>query len=295
MLSDALLLYLLPLLVGLLPWRIGFGLLKRVARRPSVFQLIVQTAWQQASQRLPALDKATFCRRYRLLLLVDRCDTLLCLMRSARWWRSQVEVQGDAFEQLPPGLLLNSHWGSGNWIWRLLDARGLPAHFVARRARATDVGRSWLGRGYLAWRSWAVHRSGCRGVIYTGGSSARVLEVLHHGGSVLGMLDLPTRHDQAGADVSLLGRGLRFPVGLAVLARQAGVSTSIVSCGLDMDSGRRHLHLEFLPPGLEVDEILRRYAAHLERRIETEPAQWQAWPQAPAYFHHHDMGAERAP
>ena len=284
MLSDVLLLYVLPLLVGLLPWRVGFALLKRVARRPSLFQPVVQAAWLHAGHRLPALDEATFCHRYRLLLLVDRCDTMLCLLRSARWWRSQVDVQGDAFEQLPPGLLLNSHWGSGNWIWRLLKARGLPTHFVARRASVRDVGRSWLGRGYLAWRGWAVRRSGCRGVIYTGGSSARVLEVLQRGESILGMLDLPTRPDQSGADVSLLGRNLRFPIGLAVLAEQAGTSTSIISCGLDMDSGRRRLHLEFLPAGLEANEVMRRYTAHLERRIETEPAQWQAWPQAPAYF-----------
>ncbi len=284
MLSDVLLLYVLPLLVGLLPWRAGFALLKRVARRPSILRPIVQAAWQHAGHRLPALDEATFCHRYRLLLLVDRCDTMLCLLRSARWWRSQVDVQGDAFEQLPPGLLLNSHWGSGNWIWRLLMTRGLPAQFVARRAQATDVGRSWLGSGYLAWRSWAMHRSGCRGLIYTGGSSARVLEVLRQGQSIVGMLDLPARPDQSGADVSLLGRNLRFPVGLAALAEQAGASISIISCGLDMDSGRRRLHLEFLPPGLGADEILRRYAAHLERRIETEPAQWQAWPQASEYF-----------
>ena len=111
-----------------------------------------------------------------------------------------------------------------------------------------------------------------------------MLEVLRQGQSIVGMLDLPARPDQSGADVSLLGRNLRFPVGLAALAEQAGASISIISCGLDMDSGRRRLHLEFLPPGLGADEILRRYAAHLERRIETEPAQWQAWPQAPEYF-----------
>lgn len=291
MLSDAVFLYLLPLLVGVLPWRVGFAMLKRVARMPSVFADVVAAAWHQAEHTLPALDRERFCRRYRLLLLVDRCDSFLCLMRSNRWWRGQVDLQGDSLDRLTPGLLLNSHWGSGNWIWRLLDARGLPTHFVARRAQVGDVGRGWLSRGYLAWRSWAVHHSGCHGVVFTGGSSSKVLEILGKGSNVLGMLDLPARQGQASTEVSLLGRALHFPIGLAALALHAGVPITIVSCGLEMDSGRRRLHLEILPPGLEPEEIVRRYAAHLERRIETEPAQWQAWPQVPAYF----QAVDRAP
>ncbi len=211
MLSDAVFLYLLPLLVGVLPWRVGFAMLKRVAHMPSVFADVVAAAWHQAEYTLPALDREHFCQRYRLLLLVDRCDSMLCLMRSGRWWRSQVDIQGDSLGHLEPGLLLNSHWGSGNWIWRLLDTHDMSAHFVARRAQVGDVGRGWLSRGYLAWRSWAVHRSGCRGVIFTGGSSTKVLDILQKGSSVLGMLDLPARQGQARAEVSLLGRALYFP------------------------------------------------------------------------------------
>lgn len=284
MFSDAVFLYLLPLLVGVLPWRIGFALLKRVARMPSVFADVVAAAWHQAEQVLPELDRAHFCQRYRLLLLVDRCDSLLCLLRSNRWWQYQVDIQGDSLDRLAPGLLLNSHWGSGNWIWRLLDAHGMPTHFVARRAEIGDIGRGWLSRGYLKWRSWAVHRSGCRGVVYTGGSSGRVLELLREGSSVLGMLDLPARPNQVRAEVNLFGYTLHFPTGLASLATQAHTPIAIISCGLDMESGRRRLYLQVLPAGLEPEEIVRRYATHLQRRIETEPAKWQAWPQAPAYF-----------
>lgn len=282
--SDALFLYLLPALVGVLPWPAGFALLRRVARMPAVFADVVQVAWQQASHTLPALDRDHFCQRYRLLMLVDRCDSVLCLMRSRRWWCRQVDVQGDPLAHLAPGLLLNSHWGSGNWVWHVLNAHGTPAWFVARRASVADVGRGWLSRGYLAWRGWAVHHTGCRGVIFTGGSSAQVLETLQGGTSVLGMLDLPARADQASAEVRLLGHTVRFPTGLAALATQAGVPTAIVSCGLDVDSGRRRLYLEILPSGIATTEIVRRYAAHLARRIETEPAQWQTWPQAAQYF-----------
>ncbi len=194
-----------------------------------------------------------------------------------------MEVQGDPIERLQPGLLLNSHWGSGNWIWRLLGARGLDGYFVARRAEVGDVGRGLLSRGYLAWRGWAVRRSGCRGVIHTGGSAEQVLQVLARGDCVVGMLDLPVAPGRRGTEIHLLGRAVRLPIGLAMLAQQAGVPARIISCGLDWDSGHRRLFLEILPAGLR-REVVRRYAAHLERRIETEPALWHAWPQAPAYF-----------
>ena len=283
-LSDAVFLFALPMLVGVLPWRAGFALLRWVARRELGFGDVVAAAWREASRILPALDRAHFCQRYRLLLLVDRCDSVLCLLRSRRWWQRQVDWHGDGLERVPPGLLLNSHWGSGNWIWGLLEGHGTPAWFVARRAGAGDVGRGRLSRGYLAWRTWAARHAGCLGIIHTGGSSGQVSQALARGESVLGMLDLPARPDQAQTAVSLCGRSVHFPVGLAALAVRAGVASTIVSCGLDMDSGRRHLHVEVLPQGLETDEIVRRYAGHLERRIETGPAQWQAWPRAAHYF-----------
>ncbi len=282
--SDSVFLFLLPLLISALPWRVGFALLRWLAKLGVGFGDVVQAAWVEASRTLPALDRNHFCSRFRLLLLVDRCDSLLCLLRSRRWWHKQVDVHGDELTRVPSGLLLNSHWGSGNWIWQLLKANGTPAWFVARRAGVGDVGRGVLSRAYLAWRVWALHLSDCLGIIYTGGSSANILGTLRRGHSVLGMLDLPARPDQSHASVQLCGRNVRFPVGLATLANRAGVGCSIVSCGLDMESGRRSLHVEVLPAELGVDEIMRRYAAHLERRIETNPAQWQAWPQAVHLF-----------
>ncbi len=88
-LSDAAFLYLLPLLVGLLPWSTGFALLKRVARSEAVFPDVVAAAWRHAARLLPALDREHFCQRHRLLLLVDRCDSLLCLVRGKAWWRQR--------------------------------------------------------------------------------------------------------------------------------------------------------------------------------------------------------------
>lgn len=274
----------LPALVCLLPWPLGFALLKRVARMPSVFADVVEGAWAQASQTLPALDRSHFCRRHRLLLLIDRCDSSLCLLRSHRWWRRHVEVLGDPLENMQAGLFLSMHWGCGGWIWRYLDACGVPAHVLGRRAEVTDVGRSWLSRAYLSWRTWAAMRSGCRGFIEPGGSAERIRAAFAADEMVLGMVDMVPKPEQRSAAVTLLGRATHFPTGLVAVAVRAGAPITVASMGVDMDSGRRQLFLEILPEGLEVEDAMRRYAAHLQQRVETRPAQWQAWHYAAAYF-----------
>lgn len=281
-LSDAALLYALPLLVGLLPWRAGLALLRAIAARTHFFADVVEAAWAQATRTLPGLERTEFCRAQRLLLLVDRCDAMLCLLRSRRWWARRIDVRGAPLEALAPGLVLTSHWGSGNWLWGVLAGRGVRGHFLARRAGVTDLGRGRLARGYPHWRAWALRRSGAAGVIYTGGAAAPVLAALARDEAVVGMLDLVPRAGQQQAAVTLLGRRAMLPTGLLGLAARAGATVMLVSCGLDARSGRRVLHLERLPDGLAPEAVLARYTAHLDARIREAPGYWFAWPQAAA-------------
>lgn len=280
--SDLGLLYLLPILVALLPWRAGFALLRRLARSERLLAPYVAAAWTAARDAGVATDAVAFARACRLVFLVERCDAFLCPLHGERWWLRRIDVDGD-LATLAPGLLLTSHWGSGGWLWRVLAARGIAGHFVARRAEVTDVGRSRLVRGYLAWRTRAAMRSGCRGVIYTGGSAARIREVLAAGEAVVGMLDLPARADRGSVDVDFLGAPARLPDGLVSLAAAAGVPVTLIACGLDVETGRRRLYLERLPAGLAVPESVQRYATWLEQRIREAPGFWQPWSRLPAF------------
>lgn len=283
-LSDATWLFAVPLAAALLPWRLGFALLRRVADAGHGFGATVEAAWQQAQALCPALDETRFRRELRLLLLVDRCDSYLVLLRGRRWWRQQVDVHGDGMAALHAGLLLNSHWGAGSWIWRLLASEGIAAHFLARRAGIRDIGHGRVSRWFLAWREWALHRAGCAGIIFTGGSRDALRAAWAAGDSVLGMLDLPAGTGHRHIDVELLGRGARFPFGLTALAHECGAGTCLLACGIDVTSGRRQLHVEALPAGLDVDTVMRRYAGFVDRRIREQPALWQMWPQAGLYW-----------
>lgn len=283
-LSDATWLFALPLVTALMPWRLGFALLRRVAAAGHGYGDAVEAAWQQARTHCPGQDETSFRRDLRLLLLLDRCDSCLVLSRGPRWWRRQIDVHGDGLDALHAGLLLNSHWGAGSWIWRLLAEGGISAHFLARRAGVGDIGHGRVSRWFLAWREWALRRAGCAGVIFTGGSRDTLRATWAAGDSVLGMLDLPAAEGRRHIDVRLLERNARFPLGLAALALESGASISLIACGIDTDSGRRQLYTEALPAGLDVDGVMRRYAAFVDRRIRDQPALWQMWPQARLYW-----------
>lgn len=281
-LSDAAFLFVLPVAAALLPWSWGFALLQRVARSPRVFADVVDAAWRQANTCPPDLDAAAFKERQRLYMLLDRCDSYLTVLHGEAWWQRHVDIRGK-WPPAPGSVLLTAHWGAGQWLWRLLRARGLAGRFLLRRADIADVGRGRLARIYLRWRRWALSRAGCSGPIFTGGSHAEVRGALAAGECVLGMLDLPVAVERRGTRVEWLCGPARLPAGLAQLAADAGAAVSVLVCGIDPASGRRQLRVESLPAGLDAEAMVKLYAARLNREILGEPGAWHLWALLPAF------------
>jgi hypothetical protein len=138
----------------------------------------------------------------------------------------------------------------------------------------------WFG----AFREWALGRIGSRGAIFIGGSADAVISALRGGNSVVGMLDLPARPQQAAAQFPLLDGQVRFPLGLARLGVELPVQLALFSFALDFATGQRTLRIETLPAGLPAAEVLQRYVAHLDARLRAAPEAWQIWREAPAMF-----------
>lgn len=284
--SDAGSLFVLPITAALLPWRFGFALLKWVSRREHVWASQLDSAWQQARIHFPQLDETEFKQRQRLLMLVDRCDSYLTWLHGAAWWARQVDIEGEWPQNKSGSVCLTAHWGAGHWVWRLLASHGVRAHFLARRGEVADAGRGRLALLYTRWRVWALPRIGCCGPIYTGGGGARVLAALAAGESVVGMLDVPSAAQQRSVQVSLLGQPARLRLGLAALAERSQAPVMIFTCGLDFNSGRRKLVLQSLPAGTSAENMVKAYAAHLQSRLQEQPAAWSMWPQAAHFWPH---------
>ena len=148
--SDLLHLFVVPILIALLPWKIGFRLLKWLARRGYGGGEGVERAWQAARVHFPDEDAGQWKGRFRLLQLSERVDTWLVLLRTQAWWSRQIEQSGQWPDEPGPSVILTFHWGGGQWIWRSLRNAGFRAHFLARRAQAADLGAgriaTWFGR-----------------------------------------------------------------------------------------------------------------------------------------------------
>ncbi|MEO7324225.1 MAG: hypothetical protein ABIW82_05300 [Dokdonella sp.] len=72
----------------------------------------------------------------------------------------------------------------------------------------------------------------------------------------------------------LRGHAIALPSRLIEIARFAGASDALFSCGVDLASGRSQLWIETLPPDSSVDAIMPRYAEHLDNLLREVPKCW---------------------
>lgn len=281
--NDALCLYLIPLTAALLPWRWGFAWLKRLSRVEFLYRDSVASLWSGAAPYFAGADAREWQRRARLLLLVEHTDTWLTLLRSDRWWRRHVRVDGAFPSADRADLLLTYHWGTGNWIWRVLRAHGIGAFFLARRPHGRSLGMTRLSHWYGRLRGWSLRRIGSDGVIFTGDSADAIRQALAANASIVGMLDLGVREGQRALAGRLLGRPVRLPFGLVRIARELGAAVTLFSVGLDWHSGSRDLRIEIVPAA-DVDATMDAYIRHLDARLRRAPEAWQMWHEAHAIF-----------
>ena len=278
--ADLVNLFVVPILIALMPWRIGFAVLRFMARHEKSHRATIEQAWLAAAPYCPGEDADNWKWRFRLLRLLERVDTWLVFLRSSRWWAAHIDRTGDWPASAGPFVLLTYHWGGGQWIWRELHEQGIPAHFIARRAQANDLGAGRVALWYARVRERGIMRHGNRDVIFTGSSRRRIHDTIAAGGSVVGMMDLPPAHQETFRR-PLLDGVLRIPAGLAKIAAELGTSVLIFHCSFDLDTGRRRLSLRTLPGGTAPDAVATEYVAELDRCLRLEPAFWQLWPAAP--------------
>lgn len=282
--ADALGLYVVPFCTALLPWPIAFALLKRIARLSFPYREAIDNLWRGAAAYFPAADRTEWSYRARLLLLVEHTDNYLTLLRSDRWWRRHVGIDGEFPAAGQANLFLTCHWGTGNWIWRMFRAQGIGAFFLARRPQGRALGLSRLSRWYGAFRVWSLRRIGSNGVIFTGDSSGAIGAALDAGASLVGMLDVGARAGQQAAGGVLLGRPVRLPCGLVRIAARAGARVTVFSVGLDWRTGRRDLVIRTLPAASGIEAVMADYIAHLDARLQAAPEAWQMWHEAEGVF-----------
>lgn len=282
--EDLLILFVIPIFVALLPWSIGFRLLRKMARHERSHSANVDQAWEMAKLHFPDENEAEWKWRYRLLRLVERVDAWLVLLRPRRWWRKQIVQKGEFPAAEGPHVFLSYHWGGGQWIWSQLVRYGFETHLISRRAEAADLGAGRLSL-LLGWtRLRGIRHLGGREVIFLGGAKGPVQTALAQGHHLLGMQDMPANAWEGALRRPVLDGEVAFPFGLARLAIEARASIVLLSFAFDVDSGKRILNVIPLPRDADIETVATRYVEHLDECLRGESAFWQIWSLAPLLF-----------
>lgn len=306
---DLLELVLAPGLAALLPWPLCFRLFRRMAHWRFLYRQQCELALAQARQRSQIDDERAWLAERRLVTLVDHADFYLACTRSDAWLRRYVDVRrgnddggsksggndngsnggsngnGAWGDPQAPTLLVTFHWACGMWALRHAAAAGMRAHFLS----APVSGPGFAGRSVLGWyaraRMRTVARALRRPVVFRPRVMAQVMDIMQtRQEQVLVVIDVPP--DQVGATrpLRLLGQTVQVPVLLQRLAVQHGWAVTVYTLGLDVQTGRRPLHLH--PLGRWQDELAlsQRIFSHFEQTVRSHPAAWHFWHVADRFF-----------
>ncbi len=275
--ADLITLFVIPILIALMPWKIGFRVLRKLARHERSHKVHVEEAWQMARKHFPDEIEDDWKWRFRLLRLIDRVDAWLVLLRPRGWWSKQIVQTGEFPKPDGPHAFLSYHWGGGHWIWSQLARYGFPTHLISRRAEAADLGAGRLALTLGRARLYGIRRLGGREVIFLGGASGPVRKALAAGHNLLGMQDMPPAPWDATLRRPLLDGEVAYPFGLARLALEANATIVLLSFAFDLDTGKRTLNVTTLPRGIDIETLATRYVAHLDECLRSESAFWQTW------------------
>ena len=277
-------LVLLPAVAALLPWNIGYRVLRRLARSLRPYEDNVRVGLRNAAARGWVGDATHWQLVRRLVTLVDHADLYLARTRADSWMDRHLDVQGTWPAAGQPGLICTFHWGAGMWGLRHARVSGLTAHaLVAPLEGAHFAGRRVL-LAYARARTAEVSRAlGCP-TLDTSASLRPVLQALRRGEQVLAAIDVPADQVSASEEVELLGTSARVPRGLLRLAVDQQVPVTVYLTGLDVASGRRFLRIHQLGIRDSLEHLVKDVFELLDQAIREDPPAWHFWSEADRVF-----------
>ena len=282
--QDLLELVLLPGTAALLPWWLGFRLLRALAHWPALYRDACAPALNAAREHGLVDEPKSWLHEHRLVMLVDQADLYLSRSRSDRWLRRYVDVEGQWGVQGQPALLVTFHWAGGMWAHRHARASGLQPHMLLARQDSGGYVARWVLRRYAAARVRAVEKADGNSVIFVPGSLRALREALQKNEQIIVVIDVPPDQVKHTAPQQVLGRTVHMPIALAQLAAAEGVAVTVFTLGLDVRTGRRDLRLHPLGVWTDAHALSARIFEHFEQIVRERPACWHFWSVAQRFF-----------
>lgn len=273
-------LWLLPLVVAVLPYRIGIALARFAARVLPLYRAATEASVSQWSRVMGGEDLDAFRAAYRLEQLVDHADLFWSLTRRSAAMLARLRVPEVALPAGRPLVVVSFHYGQGLWLLHWLSTLGHPPRFVSLRISREDADSS-LQYAYARLRNRQVERMARAALIYTGGARTAIAGTLASGGTVYGLIDVPLPGGQARtANGTMFGRPVSLPTGLVDSANAVGAALLVLSGRIDRDGTRVvEARLANRAERVTIGDVAR----ELEARVAHAPAAWHFWSLWPAF------------
>ena len=273
-------LWLLPLVVAVLPYRIGIALARLAARVLPLYRAATEASVSQWSRVMGGQDPDAFRAAYRLEQLVDHADLFWSLTRRSAVMLAKLRGPALALPTGRPLVVVSFHYGQGLWLLHWLAMAGHPPRFVSLRIAREDADSS-LQYAYARLRNRQVERMARAALIYTGGARTAIADTLATGGTVYGLIDVPLPGAPARiAHGTMFGRPVSLPTGLLDSANACGAAVLVLSGRVDVDGARVvEARLADRAEQVAIGDV----AGELEARVAHAPAAWHFWSLWPAF------------
>ena len=276
-LRNAVQVFILPVLIALLPWWLGFRLARWLCRWDRLYRAEVLETLDglRAAGRMDLVNP-TFLRNLRLLRLVDHTDLYLSRIRGDRWVRRHVEVEG-AWPAHGPVLALTLHWGNGMLALRHAGMHGVHAQGLVAKFDRSSFPDNPLMYEYIRLRTDECGRALRHPAVMDGAGVRGLLKAVQAGRPIMGLIDVPVSDPNNASDVTLLGQRARFADGMLRIAERCQLPVVAFWSGFDPETGRRWLHIEPARHYASAGEACAAMGAHLDALLRTRPWGWHLW------------------
>ena len=263
-----------PLLVALLPYRLGVAFARVLARSLSLYEDAAREAIVHWRDVAPGGDERAWLAAYRFAKLVDHADLFWALTRSEAFLLARFAAARAPDATTRPLVLLSFHYGQGLWLMRWLREAGVHPRFLSVPS-VREGADSTLMFLYGRVRIRVVERLAGAAPIFLGGARRAIEDALAAGQAVYALVDVPTRNAAAQmANCTVLGRRVTLPVGVIEAAKAANAGAAVLTARI-LPDGRRAIDLESIADAASLS--IDRLGAALTRRLESDSAAWHFW------------------
>jgi len=283
---DFISLFLMPVFALMLPWSLAYRFYYRLAGRPWLFQPRVKQAHANASKLLEIADDHEWCRRHRLLLMLDVIDFWISFLQP---WRVQRLVrQHGKWPEERPLVIVGTHWGPAFMLLRALYNHDIHPIYVLRK------NPSWVFKGervrqlYVSCRRLHM-RSMFPGKRYQPGGFPRpLLRALQKQESILVLADVPAAKKRDVHAISLYHHNAQIDSGMFELFISKKARFATYRLAFDFCSGQRNLFIKAIAQLKSTASYRSTLDEFVASTLHADSTQWNLWQVADSFFVQHN-------